>query len=554
MKEYVKIIKECFRLAKPKKFWTITAFFMVVLTQVCALISPIFAARLTLALTGGKFNLAIVYLIVVFIILLLRKTFWHVNYMVFTRIIRSSYNGINNEFVEKSLNAKLKNYKNTPKEKIINIVHSDVYTVSELADKLATASGRLFGLIVTIIVIFTVNVWAGLIVLVADVIDYFVLNWLHKKRSAYVKKIREDHDFQYEKFSEIVDTRESISDLGVENKVKKEYNQILNNYVDNLHKRTFWDSFIDNYYPIFYSFIILLATILLVVLVAGTNLPLETYFIIVSYITTGIETTNSIFGVIPSIRSANISAERVKTVLNFVERDEVQYGTNNLKDVLGSINFSHVYYKRDDEGNPNISDFDVLLKENETYLILGNRSCGKRTIFNLLRRAITPTKGTIYFDGVNILDYNKSSYRNNFCYVTTKPTFFKGSIMKNLQIIEKNRNIIYQTCKEIGIYDYIDKLPKKFNTEISALPYEKLYLLGLTRAVLTAAEVMVIYEFPSNLSDDERNNIKYLLDKMHGTRTIIIFSAQEYCINIADKVVEIEKGQIKQIQFNDKDF
>ena len=170
----------------------------------------------------------------------------------------------------------------------------------------------------------------------------------------------------------------------------------------------------------------------------------------------------------------------------------------------------------------------------------------------MLRRNIKPIKGEILIDGVNLYDFTKASHRDNFSYVTTKPTFFKGSIIKNLTVYEKNRKIVYEICRELGIYNYIESLPKKFNTNISQIPYEKLYLLGLARAILYACEILVIYEFPDNLSTLEKDNIKNIINKMHGTRTILIFSAKDYCADISNKIIRIERGEIKSISFNDK--
>ena len=550
MRDYIKVFKDWKALAKPNKRLVFSAFFMVVLVQACILIAPTFEAKTTVAITSGEYFKAGIYLVVVFGILALRKLFWHIDYKFLPKIVKNIYCRINNEFIDKSLKAKSNNFKTTSKERLINIVHTDVYTVAEFADILANAAARFMALIVTVVIIFTVNIWAGVIVIVANVLDLLLMSWINTKRERYVKKLREDNDYQFEKFSEIIDTRETITDLGLENKVKKEYNQILDQYIADLYKRRMWDSAKDSFYEVFFRFIILVTTILLVILVAGHNLPLETYFLIVTYVTNGITNTNEIFKKIPEIKAVKIAQARVKTVLDFADKDEVEIGNNNLKDILGSICFNHVSYSRDDEGNPSINNIDVLFKENETSLILGTRSCGKRTIFNLLRRSISPNSGTITMDGVDLYDFSKASYRDNFSYVSTHPVFFKGSIYKNLSVYEKNRSIIYQTCKELGIYDYIMGLPKKFNTEISTLPYEKLYLLGLARAILTGSEILIVYEFPQNLTDAETENIKHILHKMHGGRTIIIFSAKDYCNDISDKIITMERGEIKDISFN----
>jgi len=75
-------------------------------------------------------------------------------------------------------------------------------------------------------------------------------------------------------------------------------------------------------------------------------------------------------------------------------------------------------------------------------------------------------------------------------------------------------------------------------------------MLGLARAILTGTEVLLIYEFPQNLTDNEKQNIKEILKRMHGARTIIIFSARDYCTDIADKIISMERGEIKSISFN----
>lgn len=552
MKDYIKTLKDWHKLARPNKWCTAITFVAIILSQVCVLVSPTFEAKATVAITSGDYTGTIINLLIVFVLFFLLQMFWQIDFSTYSRTIKHIYNKINNEFVEKSLKAKSANFKYFSKEKILNIVDTDVYNVAKFADTLPIAIARLIMLIVTTVIIFTVNVWAGVIVVFANIIDFFVVTYLNSRRERYVKKIREDHDLQFEKFSEIVDTRETIGDLGIEQKIKKEYNKILDDFILHLKKRTFWDSMIENHYLTFYKFMILATTILLVILVSKNTLSVETYFLIVTYVTNGIANTNSIYNKIPDLKTVKVSQNRIKTVLDFVEKDEVSVGKNNLKDILGSLSFNHVSYKRDDDGNPTINNFDVMFKENETTLLLGPRNCGKRTVFNILRRAITPNSGCVLLDGVNLFDYSHSSHRDNFSYVITKPVFFKGSIIKNLNVVEKNRNVIYQICKELGIYNYIMNLPKKFNEDISNLPYEKLYLLGLARAILTGSEVLLIYEFPQNLTDAEKENIKLILKKMHGARTILIFSARDYCHDIADKIISMERGEIKSISFNNK--
>ncbi len=544
MKFYIKTIKDWIKIAKPRKLWMFLALITVFGAHVCILIAPIFAAKATVAITSGLYKETIINLIIAFGVLAVQYTLLHLNYLVYASLIKDVYVKTNMEFLNKSMNAKTKNFKHMSKEKILNIIHTDVFQISDFGDKLATTFSRILMVIIVLSIIFSVSVWAGLIVVAADIIDYLILSWLNKKRAVYVKNIREDHDIQYESFSGILDSRHGLKDLGLEKKVKADFESVVNKYSKDLHKRTFWDSLIDNYFPTFYRFIIMVATVMLVIFVSHNSLGLEMYFIIVAYIAQGIENTNSIFSLFPNMRATSIAQERVKTVMEFVEFDKITSGKLDLKEILGNITFDNVSYKGDDEGNFALKPFSIVLKENNTHLIKGSAGSGKRTIFNMLRRGIKPSDGKIMFDAVDIFDYNDSSYLNNFTYVTTSPTFIKGSIIKNLSVFEKNKKIIYQLCKEVGIYETIESLPKKFNTDINSLTYNLKYLIALTRSILTTAEVMVIYELPSKLKFAEKEAMLVLLKKLHNTRTILIFSATNECDDLIDSTIFVEQGKV----------
>ena len=553
MREYIRLYKNYRRRAKPNKWLWFGAFMFVILTQVCVLVViPIFSAKLTSAISNTFINQAIIMAIIVLALYALKNLFWHVDYMFYGPIIKHTYSRLNNEFIDKTLNAKTANFDKVSRERILNTIHNDVFTVADFADRTSTASARLIMTIVSLIIIFCANLYAGFIVLVADVLDFIVYSFFQNKRQKYVKLMRAVNDKQLEKFSEILDKRDAIMDLGQEKRVKKEYNDLINDYVKQLNKRTFWDSMKDNQYQTIYRALIFLATIICIMLVSKGSMTTATYFTVVAYVTDGITATKDMYNVLYYFNEVNVSTQRVKAIMDFVEKDAVIYGKNSFKDILGSICFSNVAYKKDDEGNPTLKRFDILFKEHETSLLLGTKSCGKRTVFNMLRRTIKPEKGYVSLDGVDIYEYTASAYREIFSYVTTQPVFFKGSIMQNLTIKEKNKKVIYQVCKELGLYDYINALPKKFNTQINTMPYDKLYLLALARAILTTSQILVLYEFPTNLSDKERENVKAILRSMHGTRTILIFSARDYCSDISDKIINVDNGEIKGITYNQK--
>ncbi len=555
MFENLKLFRNWYRLAKPNKsIWFISSF-AVVLAYTCLLIAPLFSAKAVVCITSGNYWGASLHLFIVFCLLALRNVFWVINYRVYNKLIGSIYGRLNNLFVEKMLCAKSSNFKKTPKEKIMNIVHSDVYSLAEVADKSAICAGRIFMLVVTIIILLFINIWVGFAVIIANILNFILLNYLETRRAKCVKKLREDNDIQYQKFCEIVDSRQTINDLALNQTLKKRYNNHIKTYIDDLGKKTNADSSVAQGFFVFYNFMIFVLTLAMVLLVSKGQLSVEMYFIIVPYITNGIETTSLVFEFMPYLKNSGIYASRIKTVLEFTEKEEIPVGDIENNNLIGYMEFSDVSYKGDKEGNPSLKNINLRINALQTTLIIGAKSSGKRTLFHLMHRNILPKSGEISLDGLNILEYSNKVFSQNFNYLTTRPNFFNGSIIQNLKLVNKNRNKILAVLSELNLIDYINGLPQKIYTNILTLPFDKQYLLGLARVLLTGAEVIALYEFPSGLSADEKQNIKNLLYSLMGKRTIVLFSSNESLADISDKVVYIERGQIKQIQYtNNRHF
>lgn len=549
MFENIKLLKNWYILAQPsKKYWLIS-FFMVLLAQACVLVSPVFAAKAVVDIASGAFTDGAINLTIVFGLLVLRNVFWDFNYRVYAQLMGFSYNRLNMEFINKMVRAKPSNFDRVPKEKLINILHNDIFNLADISDKLAICAGRIIYLVATIIIIFTINPWVGLVVLVLDLVNFVVLNKFEMHRVRYVKKMREDHDRQYEKFSEIIDTRDTINNLSVSSELSASYNKILRSYNRNLHKKVVWDSNVAQWFFVLYNFFIWALTLGMVFLTAQGQMSIPMYFLIVPYITIGIETTNKVFEVMPFIKNSGIYVSRIRSVLNFMENDKISYGDIEDSDIIGFMDFNEVSRKGDRE-NPQINDVTLRIKGNQTTLICGAKSSGKRTLFHLMLRSITPDTGDICMDGLNIFEYSERAYNRSFKHLGTKPTFFKGSILKNLKIVNKNTAKIEKACREVGLWQYIQDLPQKLNTNIHSLPFDKQYMLGLARVLLTGAKVIAIYEFPTNLTQGEKRIVKEVLRSFGGKRTLVIFSANEECADIADKIVTIERGALTNIQLN----
>lgn len=550
MKENMRMLKNWYQLARPSKKYFFIAFITVLGASICSIIEPIFAANVITNINIGKYNLVYLFLTIGFLFIALRKTFWDINYRFHYKLFGTTYRKLEEKIFDKIANAQAKNFLENSKEKLINIIHNDVYNVSNFSDLLATRLARLLRLILTIGAIFLINIPVACVIVLVDILNFFVLNWVNNRIAKTEKNIKEANDFQYESFSEVMDAKEIMRDLNITTQVKRKF---LNSCDDFIQRKNEWNlayCFLDQYYHVFYQFVIYAMTIFIVYMVSRGQVSLTLYFLIIPYLSSGIEVANDFMTILTEIKKANISANRVSIILNFTEKELMEFGKNKTDDILGNIDFKNVSYNGDhmSEHNSRIKNLSFHIKENETVLFLGQRNCGKRTIFNLLRREIKETAGDIYIDGILIRDYTEKVHTTNLNYLTTKPYFFSGSILKNLEMVCRNKKKIKEVCKALELDSYIESLPKKYRTNVSDLPEGKKYLIGLVRTLLTTSEIIILYEFPTALSQIEKENIKRVLHNLYGKRTILIFSASEECIPLASEIIKIERGSIESIQ------
>ena len=262
-----------------------------------------------------------------------------------------------------------------------------------------------------------------------------------------------------------------------------------------------------------------------------------------------IDASNEVLATFRDLKNAVVSMNRVQVISNFTERDIVRFGSNSVDDILGQIDFIDIYYKPKNSKVNSLADVNFHVRENETTILFGEKNCGKRSIFELLMRKVNPNKGNIYISGMRAEDYTNASYFKNIVYTTSKPYFAEQKIETFLKQTKAKKDKINKTCLQTEIYDTIAELPNGFESSVEELNSTDKFLLDLTRCLLSGANIVAIYELPSV---DDQNKEKFLrvLKSIHGTRTLLLFSGQVCYADICDKIVKIENGEVKNIQFN----
>lgn len=249
-----------------------------------------------------------------------------------------------------------------------------------------------------------------------------------------------------------------------------------------------------------------------------------------------------------------VASERVFKVLD--NTDEI---AESLPDahrptgtVPGKIEFDKVWFAYNDE-NWVLKDISFSAKPGETIAIVGHTGSGKTSIISLLNRLYHIQKGNIKLDDVNIEHYELDALRSKIGVVLQDVFLFAGTITDNVTL--RNESIskeqVVEAAKLIGLHDFIMRLPNNYDFNVmergATMSQGQRQLLSFIRAILFNPSVLILDEATSAVDTETEQMIQHAIDKLIEGRTSIVIAHRLSTIRKADKIIVLDKGEIKEV-------
>ncbi len=214
------------------------------------------------------------------------------------------------------------------------------------------------------------------------------------------------------------------------------------------------------------------------------------------------------------------------------------------------IELQHLCYDVEQDGELKHILKDISLTIDERFVaITGPNGGGKSTLAKVIAGILPPTQGRILFDGEDITGLSITDRaRRGISFAFQQPVRFKGLTVKDLITLAAGRPIgVPEACEylsEVGLCakDYIDR---ELDTSLSGGEVKRIEIA----MIMARATKLSLFDEPEAGIDlwSFSNLIKvfeHLHEKINGS--IIIISHQERILNIADRVIVLADGQVKQ--------
>ncbi|KAK6491454.1 ATP-dependent translocase ABCB1-like isoform X1 [Huso huso] len=219
--------------------------------------------------------------------------------------------------------------------------------------------------------------------------------------------------------------------------------------------------------------------------------------------------------------------------------------------IKGNIEFRNVHFTYPSRPDTKVlKGVNLKVSSGQTIALVGSSGCGKSTTVQLLQRFYDTDEGTITIDGNDIRSLNVKCLRENIGVVSQEPVLFATSILENIRYGREDvsQAEIEAATKEANAYDFIMKLPQKFETLVgnrgTQLSGGQKQRIAIARALVRNPKILLLDEATSALDTESEAIVQMALDKVRKGRTTIVVAHRLSTIRNADIIASFEDGVV----------
>lgn len=376
-------------------------------------------------------------------------------------------------------------------------------------------------------------------VLVIAIYSFFIMKKLRKSSRLITTK----RDLENQQYSESYNKSKLTRFFHLEKKNMGKVNQLLD---EELKSRYHYINLNSLLWPasVFLEAVGIYAIVYYVLNIEAT-ISLGTVYIFLYYIKQVFTPLREVFDQLEEIQTAQVSLERIDTVLSIREKEDIKKG-QKIEKLEGNIEFKDVTFSY---GKKEIlQKVSFKIQKGEKVALVGKTGAGKTTITNILMRLYPIKSGEVMLDGYSIKDISIESVRNHITYISQNAYVFKDTIRRNILLEREDISDeeILEIMKDIGAMPLLDRLENGLDemVTINKLSKGELQIIAFIRAIVHKANIYIFDEPTSNIDLRTEKMIQSIIDKISKTSTVIIIAHRLATIQNVDKILKVENGKV----------
>ena len=197
-----------------------------------------------------------------------------------------------------------------------------------------------------------------------------------------------------------------------------------------------------------------------------------------------------------------------------------------------------------------VQELELTLAQGEFVFLIGSSGAGKTTLMKLISGEISPEKGSVYLDNINVARFFgpwRGQLARTFGVVNQQSLLIrKRNIRDNLTLAARaggmRRKIPEAVPKALGLVG-LRGVEERFPAELSLGECRR---VELARALINSPPVLLVDEITANLDDDTIWDMMHLLNELNNRGTTIIMAthASQFVNIMRRRVVTLVDGRL----------
>ena len=457
---------------------------------------------------------------------------------------------LRSEFFKKMQKLPLSFYDTRSHGDTMSRITNDVDNISSV---IAQTTTQLISSVVTLVgslaVMISLNLPLTLVVLLCVPLVYLLTKMIASKSRAFFKEQQKSLGALNGVIEENILGLKMVKAFDRQEEAIGQFKEINERLYASSNKAQIWSGYMMPLMNVINNLIFAVVSIVGGILSISYGLTVGTVVSFLSYSKQFAQPLNSVAMMFNSIQSALAGAERVFEILDYEEEAPDISDAIEMNNPTGNVEFHNVSFSYE-KGKPILKEVTFHVKEGEVVALVGETGAGKTTIVNLLTRFYDVEEGEIMIDGVPIMNIRRDSLRKCFSVVLQDTSLFSGTIMDNIRYsnIDAGKDEVIRAAKIAHAHDFIIKLPKGYDTKVSAatdnLSQGQKQLISIARAVLCDSPILILDEATSSVDTKTEKEIQKALVSLMKNRTSFLIAHRLSTIRDADHIMVIGDGQI----------
>jgi ATP-binding cassette subfamily B protein len=220
--------------------------------------------------------------------------------------------------------------------------------------------------------------------------------------------------------------------------------------------------------------------------------------------------------------------------------------------IMGRIEFRGISITYPGGARLAIKHVSFTIETGQTVALVGKVGCGKSTLLQVIPRLFNVPRGTVFIDGVDILDIPLKSLRQSIGFVTQEVIIFSDTIRNNVLFGREgfSEEAVVKALKTAEIYEEIMALEKGLDSLLGergiTLSGGQRQRLSIARAILTDPPILIMDDALSMVDTRTEERILNQILELRKGKTNLIVSHRISTISRAEVIGVLVDGELSE--------